>query len=195
MSDRGPSKRLLNGLYDRLVYSDEVAQIDRFVQAKRALVSEPSIIQRREHLVDEIASRIPELLDEVTSSQEDTAEQARLELRFIAHMLREARARARTSPDTSEPAEPLRVLKVVHAPNAPPQLPQTGLRRPWIFTSARSDPSLLAELRAELSAADHVDILVSFITWSGVRKILDVLKQVSLFAAKAPPVFGLMAPL
>lgn len=187
MSDRGPRKRLLNGLYDRLVYSDEVAQIDSLVQEERALVSEPSVTQRREHLVDEMASRLPELLDDVTSSLEDKAEQARLELRLIAHMLREARVQARTSPDTSEPAEPLRVLKAVHAPNTPPQLPQTGLRRPWIFTSARSDPSLLTELRAELSAANHVDILVSFITWSGVRKILDVLKQATATDASGAP--------
>jgi superfamily II DNA or RNA helicase/HKD family nuclease len=32
---------------------------------------------------------------------------------------------------------------------------------------------LLADLRAELDSADEVDILVSFIKWSGVRKLMD----------------------
>ena len=38
---------------------------------------------------------------------------------------------------------------------------------PWLFTAGRADPSLLAELRAELASADRVDIVVSFVTWSG----------------------------
>lgn len=70
MSDSGTSKRLPNGLYDRLIYADEAAQIEDLAQAHRALVSEPSALQRREHLVDEMASRLPELLDDVTSSSE-----------------------------------------------------------------------------------------------------------------------------
>jgi HKD family nuclease len=66
-------------------------------------------------------------------------------------------------------------------------MPATGLRHPWLFTSARTDPSLLNELRAELSAVDRVDILVSFITWSGVRKLLDVLQQVTALDAHGNP--------
>ena len=41
------------------------------------------------------------------------------------------------------------------------------------FHRGRADPSLLADLRAELDSADEVDILVSFIKWSGVRKLMD----------------------
>ncbi|MFD2271508.1 hypothetical protein ACFS07_10995 [Undibacterium arcticum] len=85
------------------------------------------------------------------------------------------------------PAEPLRILRAVHAPDAVPTFPQTGLRRPWIFTSARSDPSLLNELRAELGNVDRVDILVSFITWSGVRKLIDVLKLATALDAGENP--------
>lgn len=188
MSGHGSSRNPLpNGLYDRLIYSDEAAQIEELADTQRALISEPSSSQRREHLIDEMASRLPELLDDVVSLSEDKADQARIELQLIAHMLREARSLAKTSPEPRHPAEPLKLLKAVHAPNAPPQLPQTGLRRPWIFTSARNDPSLLAELRAELSAADRVDILVSFITWSGVRKLLDVLKQSTSLDANGVP--------
>jgi superfamily II DNA or RNA helicase len=45
--------------------------------------------------------------------------------------------------------------------------------RPWLFTAGRADPSLLADLRSELESANEVDILVSFIKWSGVRKLLS----------------------
>ena len=45
----------------------------------------------------------------------------------------------------------------------PGVFPITGLRRPWLFSSSRSEPALLHELIAELQAVDTVDILVSFI--------------------------------
>jgi superfamily II DNA or RNA helicase/HKD family nuclease len=185
MSGQGSTKIVLpQGLYDRLIYSDEASGIDGLIEANRALVSEPSKVQRREHLLGEITSRLPELLDDVASSEEGKAEQSRAELKLVAHLLREARLQANESSELRTPAEPLRVLKALHAPNAPPMLPQTGLRRPWIFTSARSDPSLFDELRAELGAVDRVDILVSFITWSGVRKLLDVMKQATALNAQ-----------
>ena len=60
-----------------------------------------------------------------------------------------------------------------------PSLPATGLTDPWLFTAAKSSPSLLHELRTEAAACDQIDILVSFITVSGVRKLLDVLKTIT----------------
>lgn len=179
------------GLYERLVYADEAAQLDALASTHEALVGEPSPMQRREHLIHEITSRLPELLDDVSSASEGKIEQARAELKLIAGLLREARLQARPSVDSDAnprlPAEPLRLLKAVHAPNTPPMLPATGLTRPWIFTSARSDPSLLGELRAEIAMVDRVDILVSFITWSGVRKLIDVLKQATALDAQGLP--------
>ncbi|TVR13124.1 MAG: DUF3427 domain-containing protein [Planctomycetota bacterium] len=74
---------------------------------------------------------------------------------------------------------PLRLLRGVVDPaqSAAVEPPRTGLRQPWLFTSGRHDPSLLDELRRELSCVDEVNILVSFITWSGVRKIQDLIRQ------------------
>jgi len=188
MSGQESKDELLpQGLYERLVYADEAVQMDSLADAHRALIDKPSESQRREHLIHEITSRLPELLDEVTTATEGKAEQAHAELKLIAHLLREARLHTNNSSDSRVPAEPLRVLKALHPPNAPPMLPLTGLRRPWIFTSGRSDPSLLGELRAELATVDCVDILVSFITWSGVRKLLDVLQQVTALDARGLP--------
>lgn len=60
-----------------------------------------------------------------------------------------------------------------------PTLPQTGLLHPWLFTAGRGMPSLLNELRAEMSCCDRLDILVSFITMSGLRKIRDILDAIT----------------
>lgn len=182
------SKRgLVNGLYDRLVYADELPAIQELISSGRASVTDPSLLARRELLINEISGRLPELLDEVVSPIEGKAEQARAELQFMAGLLRKAREDAKSADLVRPLAEPAKLLRAIHAPDNPPPFPETGLRRPWLFTSARNDPSLLSELRAELSGADRVDILVSFITWSGVRKLLDVFKQVTALDANGNP--------
>lgn len=175
---------LSKGLYDRLVYEDEVGELTRLSQQQRALVSSPTAHQRREQFIAELVQRLPELLDAASAGQPDAIDKAKAEIELIRQLL----IRLRTpSVDDRMLAMPLQLLKSVHAPNAEVAMPTTGLRHPWLFTSARSDPSLLNELRAELRAVDRVDILVSFITWSGVRKLQDVLERVTALDANGQP--------
>jgi superfamily II DNA or RNA helicase len=47
--------------------------------------------------------------------------------------------------------------------------PQTPLTTSALLTGLGNDPALEHELRAEMATADRVDILVSFIKWSGLR--------------------------
>lgn len=177
----------ISGLYERLVSDRESAEIGRLVASNMAVVSVPSQAQRREYLINELTAQLPELLDAISSPITGNNEQARAELKLIAHLLREARLCAKQESTVVLPLEPLQLLHAVHEPNRSPNTPETGLRRPWIFTSARSDPSLLNELRAELACVDRVDILVSFITWSGVRKLIDVLKAATALDANGNP--------
>lgn len=168
--------KFADGLYDRLIYENENTELSALAEAARVQFGDPSAAQSREYLIDELSARLPALLDDLAVASEDRAEKARAEVKLIAHLLREARLQATSRESLPVLQEPLKILRAVHPPGAPPNLPVTGLRRPWLFTSARNNPSLLDELRAELSAVDRVDILVSFITWSGVRKLLDILK-------------------
>src|SRR6185312_4736209 len=38
-----------------------------------------------------------------------------------------------------------------------------------LMTNSRNEPTLAAELRAELASADHVDLLCAFVKWQGLR--------------------------
>jgi HKD family nuclease len=76
-------------------------------------------------------------------------------------------------------APPPRVLRAVHRTPHVPSPPALGLAAPWLFTAGKGSPSLLQEIRRELAASDRVDILVSFITVSGVRKLQDALQQIT----------------
>ena len=175
---------LPKGLYDRLIYEDDVGEIASLLGQHRALVAAPTVHQRREQFIAELVQHLPELLDVASAGQADASEKAKAEIDLIRQLLIQLRA---GEPEGRLLAVPPRLLKSVHAPHADVSMPATGLRHPWLFTSARADPSLLNELRAELRAVDRVDILVSFITWSGVRKLLDVLEQVTALDAHGNP--------
>lgn len=175
---------LPKGLYDRLIYEDEVGEVTSLSGQHRALVAAPTAHQRREQFIAELVHRLPELLDAAAAGQSDASEKAKAEIELIRQLLIQLRPGGQGERLLAMPAQ---LLKSVHAPNADVAMPATGLRHPWLFTSARADPSLLNELRAELRAVDRVDILVSFITWSGVRKLLDVLQQVTALDAHGNP--------
>lgn len=76
---------------------------------------------------------------------------------------------------------PLRRLLAVHAtPEVSPlERPDTPLSRSALLTGTRLDPSLGSQLRKEIATSDRVDILCSFIKWSGLRTLLDDLRQLS----------------
>jgi superfamily II DNA or RNA helicase/HKD family nuclease len=77
-------------------------------------------------------------------------------------------------------ATPLQRLLAVHSvPEEILDRPDTPLSRSALLTGTRLDPSLGSQLRKEIATADRVDILCSFIKWSGLRIILDELKKLS----------------
>lgn len=47
--------------------------------------------------------------------------------------------------------------------------PDTPLAMGAILTGTRQDPSLVSQLQKEISSADRIDVLCSFIKWSGIR--------------------------
>lgn len=66
----------------------------------------------------------------------------------------------------------------------PPNYGQSGLPRPHtslaessLFTGSPQEPQLAHELLAEMRSADGVDILVSFIKWSGLRLLMPAFED------------------
>ncbi|MGN6330723.1 MAG: DUF3427 domain-containing protein [Motilibacteraceae bacterium] len=55
--------------------------------------------------------------------------------------------------------------------------PVTPLSDAALLTNTRGEPTLAAELRAELSSADRVDLLCAFIRWHGLRVLEDALAK------------------
>lgn len=82
-----------------------------------------------------------------------------------------------------DPVEQLQALRPPAQPGATlryNERPRTPLNDAALLTNAHGEPSLAAELRAELDSADSVDLLCAFVMWHGLRlleKQLTTIKE------------------
>lgn len=144
-----------------------------------------------EFLTDAITRQLGTLLDDLPGEDADKVK-AQLELvNGLLVMLRQRLVGGVGEVGTGPSADvidliasPLRVLRAVQRDQQFPASPEIGLGVPWLFTAGKGSPSLLQEIRRELASSDQVDILVSFITVSGVRKLQDVLQQITAMGAQ-----------
>lgn len=168
-----------SGFYDLLLTESTAARLDETSSKTRALD------------VVESARLIEVLQNQLAAILSDMADGKSLDpqLAVVNGLLQELRRGlgAEHAGSIDLVADPARVLTSVLRNGFHPDPPQTGLATPWLFTAGKGTPSLLSELRRELAACEQVDILVSFITVSGVRRLRDVFAQATAVGADGVP--------
>lgn len=175
-----------DGLYDLLITERLAAQLDLVAADVRPLTEDAA-----EMLADVLGRQLGAILEDFTG---EVGERSQRQLELVNALLVALRERLTRDGQVSPLAEivdlvaqPPRLLRAVQSDRQFPESPDTGLSAPWLFTAGKGSPSLLQEIRRELASADQVDILVSFITVSGVRKLRDVLQQITALGADGQP--------
>ncbi len=173
---------LPEGLYDLLVTERLAAQLNLSSSDIHPLKDGGT-----EFLAQAIAHQVAAILDDMGG---EIAEKSRRQLELVNELLVTLRHRLAVNNEPAASADvvdliaaPMRLLKAVRSDRQFPVAPEIGLAAPWLFTAGKGSPSLLHEIRRELASSDQIDILVSFITVSGVRKLQDVLQQITALGA------------
>ncbi len=180
---------LSDGLYDQLLTESLARSLAALDPGSAEVLSLKG--GASELLVDVLTRQLGFILEDLAGDDSDTPKRQLALVNELLVMLRGRLAAARgasTPPESAEVidlvADPLRVLRAVQRDQQFRAAPEIGLAVPWLFTAGKGSPSLLQEIRRELASADEVDILVSFITVSGVRKLQDVLQQITATGAQ-----------
>lgn len=171
---RETRRKVPPGLYDHLV--------DVALKTKLEGLGDPRLVELADVDAEDSHTAIAQYLERLLTAslstlrgREAAERQRRLVDRVIAALVAEL---GDEWTDRFNLASPLRRLLAVHAvPNEAAALrPDTPLARSALLTGARLDPSLASQLSKEFAAADRVDILCSFIKWSGIRLLMDALR-------------------
>ncbi|WP_019935605.1 DUF3427 domain-containing protein [Oceanimonas smirnovii] len=165
---------LLQGLYDLLTTQDFTDTAEALAQAGLTIHAEELNPEfSHERLADALAEQLSQLLAGIKGKDKIEA-QAHL----VNDILRYSRRRLEKNDEAELLATPPQVVRALYSTKVP-DMPVIGLSQPWLFTAGKDSPALFHELQAELASCNGVDILMSFITVSGVRKIIDVLKHIT----------------
>jgi superfamily II DNA or RNA helicase/HKD family nuclease len=172
-----------DGLYDLLLTEGVARSLNELDQSQFDVSTLKG--SAAEILADAITRQLSNILQDLSG---DDAKKSKRQLELVNGLLGTLRQRLAGSNGDESPvsgdvvdliSQPLQVLRAVQSDQRFPLSPEIGLGVPWLFTAGKGSPSLLQEIRRELVSSDQVDILVSFITVSGVRKLQDVLQQIT----------------
>ncbi|WP_395738867.1 DUF3427 domain-containing protein [Prosthecobacter sp.] len=170
------------GLYDQLLTQEAHSQLATLPKGHRAMVHHLAAAEVHERATEGLHALLAKLLDDLDG---DASERVTKQIALVNELLAHLRGRnSESTLDTSDLLSPPKVLRGIFRGDKELSPPETGLLAPWLFTAGKHSPSLLTELRREIASCDRVDILVSFITVSGIRKIEDLLKSVTALDAQ-----------
>jgi superfamily II DNA or RNA helicase/HKD family nuclease len=186
------SQALPDGLYDQLLTDDLVAELGQRFDKDHYTLKELDANSGPHRLAEALAEQLAKVLQEIApanagdEASEHKTSRLQAQLEFVNAMLVDLRKRlAGSYPDQDYGANvrllttPAKNLTAVHRTRTAFATPDTGVTAPWLFTAAKASPALLSELRHELASSDRINILMSFITVSGVRKIRDILQRIT----------------
>ncbi len=168
-----------NGLYEQIInkrLDKELSETDKLSQTAPIDRAEASKV-----LAKYVAEITEKGLDSVKDNGGDLNFQVNLVNRIVSTIMTETKETDFDTLSVAVCAEQLLVLfdkkNSVLAPDEKTEIirPETSIAQSSLFTGAVHEPQMFTELKKEIVSCNRIDMLVSFIKWSGLRLIMDEL--------------------
>ena len=179
MRGKALSNMLHDGLYEQIInkgLDTELATTDKLSTTAPIDSAEASKV-----LAKYIAEVVEQGLDNVVDNGGDVSSQVALANRIISTIINETKENGFDEMSVAERAEQLLALfdkkNSILALDEKAQIirPETSIAQSSLFTGAIHEPQMYTELKKEIVSCNRIDMLVSFIKWSGLRLIMDEL--------------------
>ena len=171
---------LHDGLYEQIInkgLETELGSTDKLSTTAPIDSAEASKV-----LAKYIAEVVEKGLDNVIDNGGDVNSQVALANRIISTVINETKENGFDEMSVAERAEQLLALfdkkNNILALDEKTEIirPETSIAQSSLFTGAIHEPQMYTELKKEIVSCNRIDMLVSFIKWSGLRLIIDELE-------------------
>jgi superfamily II DNA or RNA helicase len=172
---------LFDGLYEQVINREldsELAATDKLSQTAPIDSEEASKI-----LSKYVAEIVEKGLENVKDNGGDLSSQVELVNRIVSTITSETHEPEFDSQSVAQRAEQLLALmdkqNNILAVNEKAEIvrPETSIAMSSLFTGAVHEPQMYTELKKEIVSCNRIDMLVSFIKWSGLRLIMSELSE------------------
>lgn len=172
---------LPTGLYEQIINKELDAELSTTDQLFRT--ADIDRAEASKILARYVAWVVEQGLNNVKDNGGDLSSQVELVNRIVNTIKNETKEADFDSLSVAERAEQLLALfdkkNSILAINEKAELirPETSIAQSSLFTGAVHEPQMFTELKKEIVSCDRIDMLVSFIKWSGLRLIMDELRS------------------
>lgn len=175
---------LESGLYEQII-NQEVQEALNKLPAEQVQIDKLGLAEAPSVLSDYVADLLKSVLTKVAEKghkDEKLPDQIRLVNKLVREMMSELGDHDHEDQLVIDPAQellslmPRDAISVVHKSKKDIPRPLSPMRISSLFTGSKLEPSLDTEFRQEIATCDGIDMLVSFIKWSGLRLIYEDLK-------------------
>ncbi|MGN0301791.1 MAG: hypothetical protein ACI4BI_02830, partial [Anaerotardibacter sp.] len=172
---------LHHGLYEQVINTALNDELEAIPETRKALAPIDKA-EASKVLTQYLSGIVQKGLDNVLDKGGDISQQIELTNKIVELVQNTTEEDSFTSLDVDERAELLLALLrendpllAVEQTAAKVTRPETSLAQSSLFTGAIHEPQMYTELKKEIVSADRIDMLVSFIKWSGLRLLMDEL--------------------
>ena len=171
------------GLYEQVINNQLNSELAEIPEARKAIAPIDKA-EASKVLAQYLADVVQKGLDNVLDNGGDLSAQIALTNQIVSLIQNTTKEADFASLGVDQRAEQLLALLREADPRlavgktaADLSRPETSIAQSSLFTGAIHEPQMYTELKKEIVSADRIDMLVSFIKWSGLRLLMGELRE------------------